>query len=182
MRQVKGTLFADYVRMIRRRKETDWSQHLQAEDLELLRQRIDPSEWYPMESFERLGLAVLREIAQDRLEVVRSWGRASVTDLSVFHQDLIVPQDPRESLMRVQVLRSTFFDFPAVDLEYLSDREARFKIDYGMSPRAEEAACHQVLGFFDELLALAGAKQPKVSLMSRTWEGDPETLVELSWR
>jgi hypothetical protein len=103
-------------------------------------------------------------------------------DLAQFHQDLIVPQDPRESLMRVQVLRSTFFDFPAVDLEYLSDREARFRIDYGMSPRAEQAACHQALGFFEELLALAGAKHSKVSLLSRTWEGDPETLVELSWR
>jgi len=181
-RRVKGTLFVDYVRMIRHHKEIDWSAHLQPEDFELIRQQIDPSAWYPMESFERLGLAILHEIAQDRLEAARSWGRASLVDLREFHQDLIVPGDPRESLMRVQVLRASFFDFQAVDLMYLSDGEARFRIDYGMSPRAEQAASHQALGFFEELVTIAGARQCQASMVSRRWEGDPDTVIELTWR
>jgi len=181
-RRVKGTLFVDYVRMIRHHKEIDWSGHLQPEDFALVRQQIDPSAWYPMESFERMGLAILREIAKDRLDAVRAFGRASVVDLREFHQDLIVPGDPRESLMRVQVLRASFFDFQAVDLLYLSDGEARFRIDYGMSPQAEQAACHQALGVFEELVTVAGAKKCQASLVSRRWEGDPETVIELTWR
>ena len=58
-RRVKGTLFVDYVRMLRSRREMDWSKHLTAVDLGYLVQRIDPDGWYPMETFERMGLAIL---------------------------------------------------------------------------------------------------------------------------
>jgi hypothetical protein len=63
-RNVKGTLFVDYVRMLRRHRGFDWSRHLTPADLELLTGRIEPESWYPMAAFERMGLAILTEIAR----------------------------------------------------------------------------------------------------------------------
>ena len=39
-RQVKGTLFVDYVRMLRSRKDVDWTRYLKADDLPFLAARI----------------------------------------------------------------------------------------------------------------------------------------------
>src|SRR5688572_2266538 len=148
-RKVKGTLFVDYVRMVRARKDVDWSRHFPPEDLPYLRDRIVPDAWYPMETFERLGLAILAVFADGELELVRQFGRASVDWLIGAHPELIAPGDPRESLMRFHVLRRSFFDFPALDVMSLTDGAARIRIGYQMGDVAEEAAALQTMGFFE---------------------------------
>ena len=58
--RVRGVLLADYVRMIRGKKDVDWSIQLEHIDLLYLKERIDPERWYPMSTFERFGNAILR--------------------------------------------------------------------------------------------------------------------------
>jgi hypothetical protein len=74
-RHVRGILFVDYVRMVRGRKDVEWKKYLEPEDFVVLSQVIDPDGWYSMETFERLGVGILREIAHGQLEGVRMWGR-----------------------------------------------------------------------------------------------------------
>src|SRR5438128_7939000 len=109
-RRVRGSFFAEYVRMIRRRKDVDWARKLAAEDAGYLKQRIEPNEWYPMDTFERLGTAILSELGDATLEAVRSWGRFSAAQYSADHPSLVAAGDPVESLMRLKVMRSTLFD------------------------------------------------------------------------
>ena len=180
-RRVKGTLFVDYVRMIRSAKTVDWSAHLQPEDLSYVVQRVDPDSWYPMPSFERLGLAILAEIAGGDLQNVRAFGRASIDHLCRIHPDLVAHGDPRDSLMRFQVLRRTFFNYAAISINAISDEEASFAVDYGMSPPAEEAASWQTLGFFERLIEVSGARQVKAWFSSCSWNGELVTVAELRW-
>lgn len=180
-RQVKGALFVDYVRMIRAHKAADWARHLAVEDQRFLKDRIEPQLWYPMATFERMGLAILDELARGDPLAAQAWGRYSTELLSRAQPDLLVTGDPRESLMRFQVMRGSFFDFPAVSVEEITDHTARIKIQYGMAVRAEQAACHQTLGFFERLLKLAGADDPQAVFEARSWEGDAATVVALSW-
>ena len=58
--------------MIRRRKDVEWARRLVADDLVYLTQRIDPDEWYPMETFERFGLAILSELEGSTVEAVQA--------------------------------------------------------------------------------------------------------------
>lgn len=181
MRSVKGILFADYVRMIRSHKGFDWSTLLQPDDLLFLAQRIDPSAWYPMATFERLGNAILKVIAHDDLNAVRMWGQFQVDQLRFVHPALLAPDDPLESLTRFRVLRSTFFDFEALEVPMLHDDEAQIVIHYHMGTPAEEAASVQTQGFFERLLQLAGARKVSSTFRQRSWAGDPRTLLELRW-
>jgi hypothetical protein len=180
-RQVKGALFVDYVRMIRAHKTVDWARHLSVEDRKFLEVRIEPQVWYPMQTFERMGLAILDELGRSDPLSAQAWGRYSTELLAREHPDLLVPDDPRESLMRFQVMRGSFFDFPAVSVGEITDHAARIEIQYGMGPRAEQAACHQTLGFFLQLLKLVGADNPRAAFEARSWEGDAATVVALSW-
>jgi hypothetical protein len=181
MRNVRGVLFLDYVRMLRSQKDVDWSRHLPAEDLPYLSTKIDPDGWYPMATFERMGNEILRSVARSELFSVRLWGRYSAAQLRAAHPTLLEPNNPIETLSRFRVLRATFFDFTALEVPMLHDDEAHIVVGYHMGMPAEEAAAYQTMGFFEGLLELAGARDVGAEFVERSWAGDPRTLVELHW-
>jgi hypothetical protein len=51
-----------------------------------------------------------------------------------------------------------------------------------MGSLAEEAAAHQAMGFFEGLLALAGATDVEARFTDRSWEGDERTLLSITFR
>ena len=180
-RNVKGTVFIDYVRMIKKRKDVDWTAYLEPRDVELLGRRIEVDEWYPLDTFERMGLAIFDRIAGGQMELVYQWGRYNMDGLFEIHDNLIVKGDPMESLMRLHVFRSSFFDFDAVRLEDLMGNEATLKIDYGFGKLAEEASANQTVGFFERLLELSGARNIRCEYTRRSWQDEPPTIVRLRW-
>jgi hypothetical protein len=167
--------------MLRRRKDVDWALFLPPEDVVYLKVHIDAQGWYPMETFERLGLAILRGVEHVTLDTVRLWGRFSARQFAGEHPDLVAQNEPLESLMRLKVMRSTLFDFPAFDVPLLADGHAQLSMAYYMGPEAEEAACYQTLGFCEEVLTLAHVSEVTVTFRERSWAGGTRTLVDLEW-
>jgi hypothetical protein len=180
-RHVRGSFFSDYVRMLRRKKNVDWSKVFEPEDLRYLVGRIQPGDWYPMATFERFGVAILTHVEGATMEAVRLWGRFSVTEFVNEHPELIAPNQPVESLMRLKVLRETLFDFPAFTMPMLAEGNAHVDIRYEMGNLAEEAACYQTMGFCEGVLTLAGATNVQASFASYSWKGASTTRVELTW-
>jgi hypothetical protein len=168
--------------MIRRRKDVDWMHTLRVEDLALVQQRIAAEAWYPMSSFERLGLAILANFGGAGLDAVRMWGHFSAQQFTREHLTLVAANDPVETLMRLKVQRATLFDFPAFDIPTLIDGHAVVSIKYGMVPTAEEAACHQTMGFCEGILALAGARNIKGVFGELSWLGAAQTSLVLDWQ
>lgn len=180
-RHVRGSFFVEYVRMIRRRKNVDWEATLPPEDLIYVWQQVRPNEWYPMTTFERLGVAILDHLDGASLDAVRLWGRFSAQQFAGGQSGLVVDGEAVESLMRLRVMRSTLFDFPAFDIPMLTDGHARVSVTYHMSPRAEEAACHQTMGFCEGVVSLAGGGNVRADFSQRAWTGDPKTIFDLEW-
>ena len=180
-RNVRGILFADYIRMLRRHKEVHWPDYLGPTELAFLTQKIDENAWYSMDSFERLGNAILEGIVAGKLDAVRMWGVLSVTRLRKQHPELVAEGDPVESLMRFRVLRNTFFDFDAFQMSMVSPGQCRIVIHYHMGAKAEEAASYQAMGFFEGVLGAAGARSITSTLLEKSWQGDDNTLLDLKW-
>jgi hypothetical protein len=134
-----------------------------------------------METFERLGNAILAEVAHDDLQAVRMWGRFSVDALRFALPALVNESDPSDTLMRFRVLRSTYFDFDALEVPMLTDGEAQIVIRYGMGNVAEEAASYQTMGFFERLLEVARATEVTAEFDEASWNGDARTLLHLTW-
>jgi hypothetical protein len=182
MRQVRGVLFVDYVRMLRSQKKIDWRVHLAPEDLPYVQGHIDPDAWYPMATFERMGNAILATVTRGELFPVQLWGRYSAAQLRTANPMLLAPNDPPETLSRFRVMRETFFDFNALEVPLLHDDEAHVVVRYYMGMPAEEAAAYQTMGFFESLLELAGAKDVRAAFQDRSWDGDARTLLVIRWR
>lgn len=181
MRNVRGVLFLDYVRMLKAHKGVEWETILAPEDVPYLKQVIDTTAWYPMATFERMGNAILRFVAGDRMLPVQLWGRFSAAQLRAAHPKLLASKDPCETLTRFRVMRETFFDFEALQVLMLHDGEAQIAIRYHMGMPAEEAASFQTMGFFEGLLELAGAKDIRATFKAKQWQGAPRTLLDLRW-
>jgi hypothetical protein len=180
-RQVRGMLFVDYVRMIRGRKDVDWMPYLDGADLAYLSQPIDPTGWYPMETFERLGVAILKEIAHGQQEGVRMWGRFQVMSSQRQFPELVAAGSPRETIMRFRTLSRGFFDYDAVEILDVEDEEATVSIAYRMGALAEETACNQSFGFFEGLVEAGGGKETRAAFTACSWKGAPRTLIRLQW-
>ncbi len=148
--------------MIRGKKDVDWGKHLSPEEMSYLVSRVDPNGWYPMLSFERMGNAILKEIAGGQVEAARMWGRISVDQLR-----MATPQ---------------LFDFDALEVKSAISNHAAIVIHYHMGAMAEEAASNQTMGFFERLLVIAGAEGVDARFTSRSWKGDKQTLLELHWQ
>ena len=168
--------------MIRRRKDVAWQRLLASDDMGYLQQRIDPGGWYPMETFERFGIAILSELEEVTLDAVQTWGHFSAAQYAAEHPDLVAACDPVDSMMRLKVMRSTLFNFPAFDIPMLIESEAHVVITYHMSPKAEEAACRQTMGFCEGILSLSGATDIRAAFVERSWAGDAKTLLSLEWK
>lgn len=181
MRQVRGVLFLDYVRMLRGFKARA-PEYLSTDDMVYLQTHVEPDVWYPMAVFERLGLAILALVARNEMFPVRLWGRYTAGQLHKTYPALLEVNDPVETLNRFRVLRDTFFDFPALNVQMLHDDESQIAITYFMGDLAEEAAATQTMGFFEGLLELANAKDVRAEFRERAWAGAPRTLLTLAWQ
>src|SRR5262249_30510395 len=118
--------------MLRGSKGVDWAKYLLPEDIALMQSRIDPVGWYAMETFERYGVAILAEVAHGQLDAVRMWGRFQLDAVRVAYPTLVAQDEPRETMMRFQTLRRTFFDYDALNVVAVDDGSATIAVAYGM--------------------------------------------------
>ncbi len=176
---MRGVLFIDYVKMLRRHKVAERAgRHLGLEDAHFLLEKLQPDAWYPMATFERLGLAILHEIVGTETDSIRLWGRSQLAGLLKFFPELAAAGDPRDAIMRLHTLLRSLFDFECVTLESVDDESAFVGVDYGMSPQAESAATWQTMGFFEELITHSGgagvAGELATGGFSVTWGQGPK--------
>jgi hypothetical protein len=168
--------------MMRAARGVAWDKHLPEQDLRWLSQRIDLHSWYPMETYERMGLAIFEEVARGDFEAARQWGRRTIDELAESEPELFSARDPRETFMRFQVLRQALFNFPAAEVIAIRDGKAILEVRYGMAARAEEAAAWQTIGFLERLLELSGAGVIDAFLESTAWGGAPATRIVVTWK
>lgn len=176
---MRGVLYVDYVRMIRRQLPA-WRSTLDPACVAALDRIVDVDGWYPMEDFERLGLAILDHVVGGEHDSIRLWGRQTVQALLGFLPDLQASA-PDEAVRRMQPYLSSLFDFPVMSLESVGAAGAVLRVSYFMGPRAEEAATWQAIGFFEELVVASGGRAASGSLLTRAWSGAPSTTFAITW-
>jgi len=166
---VKGTWILDFVKMIRANKDKDWDRWLAPEDWEIINAQVLPSQWYPFESYERIGKAVFVEIAQSNLDITRTFGRIMMRDLLKVYKNILVEGDLAASVEKFNILRKTFFRGIESDLIFVEQGECHmvFKLMIAGIDReraSPEAFAHQLAGNLEELVEQAGGKNVSVSV------------------
>jgi len=180
MARVKGSLLVDFVKGIRADKTGAYDSYLTGQDREIISQRVLASAWYPFETYKNCFNAVVQEAAKGDMEVVRQWGRTYAESiLKNVYKNILVEGNPEGILRKLGQIRNLLFDFGDFDGSLISDKKAMMTIR-DFDPQFE-AFYHLVRGWYERTLELGGAKNVRSQFVAKSWEGDPETSIELSW-
>ncbi len=181
-KQVKGSLFVEYVRMIKKNKQIDWNKHLASSEMRFLNQVILPSEWYPFEIYQHYGAAIFQEIADGEPPVACSWGKATMDRLAELYKgNLIEKGQPLGSLMKFKELNQRLFNFDSFEIIVHDEKHVDIGVDPAFGTGAVEGYSYQMLGSFRRLIELSGVDKVEAEFSAKTWEGDHKTVIELRW-
>ena len=181
-RYVKGNLIVDYVKMIRSNPQLPWAEYLTPQDLELIKQLILPSSWYPIEVLQRIGMAAFKLVAKGNYAVIRAYGRALADRTNQENPGLVVKGLARNTLRKYREFQNRLYSFKAAETEDLSPQHLLIHI---FSVPAEEAEAKLIIeissGTIERLIELSGGRNIKVKLIEAVREGAGPNTLEVSW-
>lgn len=181
-KQVKGSLFVEYVRMIKKNKHIRWDEYLTPYELGFLDQIILPSQWYPYEIYRQYGAAIFREIAGGKPQLACSWGKETMDRLAELYKDNLIEEgDPVASLRRFKALTQNFFNFDSFDITIHGDNHVEIAINPAFGTEAVRGYSYQMLGSFQRLVELSGADRVQAEFFAKSWEGASKTMMEIRW-
>jgi hypothetical protein len=188
MAQVKGTLLMETVRMMRANKDRNFNQYLQEKDLEVISKRILPSNWYPLDTYERATFAIFKEVAGGKLDVAQAWGKFVGEDLiKRFYSNLTRETDMMIVLEKFKLIRLQWFKFENPGLNPIEvkaiDKNSAQIILRTDHPTPFEPYTHQTLGTFQRLIELCGKQEVKGTIGAHKWDGNaPFAEITFTWK
>jgi uncharacterized protein (TIGR02265 family) len=181
-KKIKGTMLIDQVRMIRKNRGLDWSPYLGPAEWAAISERILPTEWYPVELYEKCGWATFKVLARGDVEVVRQRGRYRGKELfETTYKSLTALQDPIRALERFVFAYGMLFNFATLRFERLTDHHARIHRDHDRQHHTNLPYCYQLLGTLEALIEASGGRNVRVGFVSTQWEGADATIFDASW-
>ncbi|MFX1399584.1 MAG: hypothetical protein ACFFAS_21365 [Promethearchaeota archaeon] len=179
-KKVKGEIFKRLVIIIRANKTGAYDNLLTDKDKEIISQRILPSIWYPFDTYKNCLNAVAHIEGKDNMELIQMWGKKEgETVFTNVYKAFIVRAEPFVALEKFKNFRRLMYDFGEFLIEGLSDSEANiinrgidqdFKVYYNI-----------LLGWLERFLELCTNKKFVSKFLAKSWEGAPETIVNVSW-
>jgi hypothetical protein len=181
-RKIKGTMLIDQVRLIRANKHLDWTPYLGAAEWEAISVRLLPTEWYPLDLYEKCGWATFNVLARGSAELVRHRGRQRGKELfETTYKALTVGQDPIRALERFVKSYALLFNFATLRFEKLTDRHARIHRDHELQRPSNLPYCQLLMGHLEALIKVTGGRNIRVDFLTMQWEGSPSTILDCVW-
>lgn len=165
--QIKGTFMLDFIKLIRANKDKDWDKWLTPEDREIIESKVLPSNWYPFDSWQRIGNAVFNEMAGGNLDLIRAYGPTITKNLLNVYSHVLVEGDPAASIEKFEGIRKTFLkgmESNIIITERGTDMMKLEILSIGQEDTFLEAFAHATMGGIEELVKLAGGKNIEITI------------------
>jgi hypothetical protein len=157
--KVKGTMMVDHVRMIRGNKDKDWNKYLKPEDWNIIKGKVLPSAWYPLDTYKRCGNATFQLLAGGNSELTRLRGRIRGKELfETTYKHIISEHNPMEALGSFVNLYGQLFNFSFLEFKEIGAKHACVSHHYDPSDPDNLPYCYQLMGHLDTLVEMAGGE------------------------
>jgi hypothetical protein len=180
-KNVKGSIFIEVVKRIKKDKSGVYKKYLTNEDWDVISQNLLPSSWYPYEPYKNCLKAIFKVVAKNDLEVAKEWGRTSCQAVmtGIYASVLKKKCDPLSFIKQYDTTYRNFYDFGQTvviaegkngALYQLSDFDEQFALVY-----------YAIQGWIERGLELCGAKNVSSEFVTKSWEGKPFTSIRFTW-
>jgi hypothetical protein len=182
-RRVKGSVVLDMVKVIRAFKDLPWDQYLTPEDFEIVKSMVIPTAWYPIEAYQRMGLAVYKLVAKESDDVVRKFGQAAMKELlSGPYRPFLVKDDPVEAVHKFFELRKSMFNFSKTVVEKTGDKSIHIKItELGDFRVGLDIFCVLLCAHLEEIARCNGCNDVTLRPRHEKRPDGVNIFVEISW-
>jgi hypothetical protein len=179
--KVKGSLFIDFARTIKKDKSGVYDAYLTDTDREIISQRMWPSTWYPFETFKHCVKAVFEVIAKNDLQVVKEWGRAFFEPIiTTTYMSFLKERDPFSFIKQFETINRSLFNFGKTEIVAEGKNRAVYTLS---SFDAKFVPLYYIIqGCIERGLELCGAKNIKSEFITKSWEGHPFTSMRFTWK
>lgn len=180
-RYVKGSLLLDFANMIETSPGLPWSDHLLPEDLELIGQMILPASWYPVESFQRIGLAAFVLLAKENYAIIRAYGRSLADKLNEEYPGMVCKGRASGTIEKHRAIQERLYSFEITRAEQIGPGHIAVHIyttpeEVGVRPMMEINS-----GTVERLIELSGGRNIEVKVTEAVWEGADRSTLEVKW-
>ena len=181
--KVKGVIFIDFVKGLRRLKDERLFRYLNEEDKSVVAGVIFASGWYPLETYHRVLIAFWEVLAEKNPEVAREWGKVFGTRIfENIYQDTIAVRNAAEGIQSFIFISKTFFTHAFLEEISLSHTGAQLRVVRKVeTPVADEVFFYILCGAIEKFIELAGGKNPRVSFSHKILEIQRHVIFDLHW-
>jgi len=177
---VKGSIFVDLVKMIKKDKSGVFDKYLTDKDRELISHKVLLSVWYPYETYKHCITAIFEVIAKKNPEVAKKWGReVCQTVMTDMYAAFVSKRDPISFLKKYEMIHKNFYDFGQIEVMEEKENQVSFKLSN------LDAQCvpifYIIQGWVECGMELCGAKNIKSVFLTKSWEGHPNTSLRITW-
>jgi hypothetical protein len=181
--RVKGIFFTDLVKMARKFKELPWEKYLTPEDLQVIRGNILPSEWYPGDLYQRLGVAAFDLVGQSKPENAQILGRAFLDRMIEEGglQRFLLLGDPERALLNLTTIRARQITLGEASQVKVADRRIRYSMQWNRGQVGMLPFVHNIAGVLGRLVERNGGKNAKITFDDQNLGQRDSIDYEISW-
>jgi hypothetical protein len=180
-RSVKGGVIVDYLKIIRANPSLPWAEHLSAEDLAALDQMVLPASWYPIELFQRMGVAIFKLVSREKYSVVHAFAAALADRMAKENPGMLSAQSPRDTLKKFLAIQSRLYNFKMFESEDSGPRQMALQVNARREDVGKRLLVEICCATVKRLIELSGGKNIKVNTVEAMWEGGERNRVEVAW-
>ncbi len=182
-RKVKGALFLNLIKIIKNAGDLPWEDHLTRDDMDHVRNMVIPSEWYPADMYERIGMAVWKLVGGGTPEGARAYGALVMNQLleGIYGSQLkgLGHIEAIRKFLRMQRNQMTFTDIEVVEK---GEKACRVEISDAGSPDVMRMFIHVVSAQLEALIKFNGG-EVAASALEETGDGDaPVFALDMEWK
>jgi hypothetical protein len=182
-RKCKGSVILDMVKIVRAVKDQPWDRYLKPEDWTIINNMVIPTDWYPVEFYQRIGLAVYELAAGGSAEAVKQFGRLAMKEL--FHgpyRPFLDRRDPFLAVQKFMDLRRPLFNFSKMEMEPTGEQSLRVRISELGEFETGLDVFHLLAGVHFQQIAEFNVGHPVNLAMSLIGaKADPVLVIDLDW-
>ncbi|MBP7766032.1 MAG: hypothetical protein K4445_09410 [Deltaproteobacteria bacterium] len=177
---VKGSVFINLVKAVKHDKSGAFDKYLTPKDRSILGGKILPGGWYPFETYEHCITALYDVAAKKNPETAKAWGRSECkAAMTGLYASFVSGQDPISFIHEYGRVHRRFYDFSRMEVVVEGKTQVLFKL---LDFNTKCVPLYFIIqGWLEQGLELCGAKNVQFTFLSKSWEGQPDTSIRLTW-
>ncbi len=179
-RQIKGSLLKLTIVPIKANKTGIYQEILTESAINMLKERIFDSVWYPFDVYKDLFNAMCKVEAKNNSKIIIEWGKKfGEIMMTSLYKGSIVEGDIQKALDKYARFHRLVFNFGVIKYEFIGNNGVVVSYD-NFDPDWEQF--HYIaLGWLIKYLELCMGKKINYQISKKSWEGADATSFKFAW-